>query len=201
MASILVICTGNVCRSPIAEGLLRAALERRYHDRAPEVSSAGTSGWEGTGAMPESIEAAGERGVDISGHVARRLTRGHVLDADLVVAMAEEHRDAVARALPEAAGRTFTLKELVRLLEALPPPAAPLRVGDFFDRVAQADALRRAGFVGNPHDEDIVDPLGLPLESFRAIAWELDEWTARLADSLYGAAPAAAAAGIDEDER
>jgi hypothetical protein len=61
--------------------------------------------------------------------------------------------------------------------------------------------VRRGGFAGNPHDEDIVDPLGLPLESFRAIAWELDEWTARLAQSLYGSAPAAAAAGLDEEGR
>ncbi|MGZ8625275.1 MAG: arsenate reductase/protein-tyrosine-phosphatase family protein, partial [Actinomycetota bacterium] len=47
MASILVVCTGNVCRSPVAEGLLRAALERRFGERAPVVASAGTAGWEG----------------------------------------------------------------------------------------------------------------------------------------------------------
>jgi low molecular weight protein-tyrosine phosphatase len=201
MPSILVICTGNICRSPMAEGFLRTALRRRFGDRAPTVASAGTTGWEGSGAMPESVEAAGERGVDISGHVARRLTRGDVFDADVVVAMAAEHREAVSRAMPEAADRTFTLKELVRLLEALPPPTAPLGPDDLPDRLAQAEEVRRGGFGGNPHDEDIVDPLGLPLESFRAIAWELDEWTARLAQSLYGSAPAAAAAGLDEEGR
>jgi protein-tyrosine phosphatase len=190
MPSILVICTGNICRSPMAEGFLRATLRRRFGDRAPTVASAGTTGWEGSGAMPESVEAAGERGI-----------RGDVFDADVVVAMAAEHRDAVSRAMPEAAARTFTLKELVRLLEALPPPTRPLVPDDLPDRVAKADELRRGGFAGNPHDEDIVDPLGLPLESFRAIAWELDEWTARLAQSLYGSAPAAAAAGLDEEGR
>src|SRR5688500_221406 len=191
MPSILVICTGNVCRSPMAEGFLRTVLRRRLGDRAPSVASAGTSGWEGSGAMAESVEAAGERGVDISGHVARRLTRGDVYDADVVVAMAAEHRDAVSRAMPEAAGRTFTLKELVRLLEALPPPRHFV-ADDLSERVGEADELRRRGHAGNPHDEDIVDPLGLPLESFRAIAWELDEWTARLAQGLEGSAPAAA---------
>ena len=201
MPSILVICTGNICRSPMAEGFLRTALRRRFGDRAPTVASAGTTGWEGSGAMPESVEAAEERGVDISGHVARRLTRGDVFDADVVVAMAAEHREAVSRAMPEAADRTFTLKELVRLLEALPPPTGPLGPDDLPDRVAKAEEVRRGGFGGNPHDEDIVDPLGLPLESFRAIAWELDEWTARLAQSLYGSAPAAAAAGLDEEGR
>ena len=201
MPSILVICTGNICRSPMAEGFLRTTLRRRFGDRAPTVASAGTTGWEGSGAMPESVEAAEERGVDISGHVARRLTRGDVFDADVVVAMAAEHRDAVSRAMPEAADRTFTLKELVRLLEALSPPTRPLGPDDLPDRVAKAEDVRRGGFAGNPHDEDIVDPLGLPLESFRAIAWELDEWTARLAQSLYGSAPAAAAAGLDEEGR
>jgi protein-tyrosine phosphatase len=201
MPSILVICTGNICRSPMAEGFLRATLRRRFGDRAPTVASAGTTGWEGSGAMPESVEAAEERGVDISGHVARRLIRGDVFDADVVVAMAAEHRDAVSQAMPEAADRTFTLKELVRLLEALPPPTGPLGPGDLPDRVVEAAEVRRGGFAGNPHDEDIVDPLGLPLESFRAIAWELDEWTARLAQSLYGSAPAAAAAGLDEEGR
>lgn len=201
MPSILVICTGNVCRSPMAEGFLRATLRRRFGDLAPAVTSAGTSGWEGSGAMPESVDAAEERGVDISGHVARRLTRGDVFDSDVVIAMAAEHRDAVSRAMPEAAGRTFTLKELVRLLEALAPPTRPLAADDLSDRVAEAEEVRRGGYAGNPHDEDVVDPLGLPLESFRAIAWELDEWTARLAQSMYGSAPAAAAAGLDEEGR
>jgi protein-tyrosine phosphatase len=182
MSRILVVCTGNICRSPIAEGALRAALRRTLGDRAPDVESAGTSGWEGSPAMPESIEAAAERGIDISSHVARRLTRRHVLEADAVVAMASEHRDAVIRAMPEAAGRTFTLKELVRLVEALPP--ALDEGADLAQRVGAADELRRSGFGGNPHDEDIVDPLGLPLASFRAVAWEIDEWSTRLAERL-----------------
>src|SRR5436190_12345923 len=146
MAFILVVCTGNVCRSPIAEGALRAALRRMLGTRAPDVASAGTSGWEGSAAMPESIEAAAERGIDISGHVARRLTRGHVADADVVIAMAAEHRDAVARAMPEASSRAFTLKELVRLLEALPPPLDG--EADLDQRIAAAESLRRSGFPG-----------------------------------------------------
>jgi protein-tyrosine phosphatase len=203
MASVLVVCTGNVCRSPIAEGFLRTALRRRAGADAPDVSSGGTAGWEGASAMPEAVRAAAERGVDIGGHVARRLTRGHVVDADLVVCMAAEHRDAVQHAMPEAADKTFTLKELVRLLEASGQDRAasyahPDLIAAGVDRAAE---LRRGGFSGNPYDEDVVDPLGLPLESYRAIAWELDEWTSRLAKALLGDAPAAATAGADEDER
>ena len=73
MSEILVVCTGNICRSPMAEGFLRAALVERLGEAAPVVTSAGTAGWDGSGAMDESIRAAQERGVDIRAHLARRL--------------------------------------------------------------------------------------------------------------------------------
>ena len=195
MARVLVVCTGNVCRSPIAEGLLRAAFVERLGDGAPEVTSAGTMGWEGSGADPNSIAAAAERGVDISGHVARALSTAGLASADLVLAMSSEHALAVVRGAPEAASSTFTLKELVRLLEALPEPAAGQ---DLRARLAAADALRTGGFEGNPHDLDVADPLGMPLQAFRAVAWELEEWCGRLADGLVGRAPARA--GLAEGE-
>jgi protein-tyrosine phosphatase len=187
MSSILVVCTGNVCRSPMAEGFLRTALERRLGTDTPAVRSAGTAGWDGSGAMPESIEAARERGVEIGGHVARRLEPPMVEQADLLVCMAAEHRDAIASWFPAAADRTFTLKELARLLEHLGPlePVA----ADPLARVAAADEARRSGFRGNPLDEDVVDPLGMPLDSYRAIAWELDEWCDRVAEGLAGPVP------------
>ncbi len=185
MARVLIVCTGNVCRSPIAEGLLRAAFVERLGAEVPEVVSAGTMGWEGSGADPSSIEAAAERGVDISAHVACALKAFEIRETDLVIGMASEHKDAVARMEPEAVPRTFTLKELVRLLDALPEPGD----GPMSDRVEAADELRRGGFAGAPGDLDVVDPLGMPAESFRAVAWELDELCARLADGLVGPAP------------
>jgi protein-tyrosine phosphatase len=191
MASILVVCTGNVCRSPIAEGMLRAALVRRVGDDAPDVRSAGTIGWEGTGAMPESIEAAAERGLDISSHIARRLVPAFLDHADLIIAMAQEHREEIDRAHPKVSERTFTLKELTRLVEGLPEPSDR----DLAVRVQAAASLRSTGFEGNELDEDISDPLGLPLESYRAIAWELDAWIERLADGLFGPVPAPTRAG------
>jgi protein-tyrosine phosphatase len=204
MASILVVCTGNICRSPMAEAFLRRALVRKLGARAPEVASAGTVGWEGSGPMPEAIDAAAERDLDISDHVARRLSASMVQNADLVIAMAGEHRDAAADLAPEAARRTFTLKELVRLLESvdrLEPAGRSRSDGDagaddddvaseLGFRVAQAEAARGRGADANPWDQDVVDPLGLPLDTYRAVAWELEGWSARLVDRLFGGVPA-----------
>ena len=199
MASVLVVCTGNICRSPLAVGFLRAALASRLGSGAPSVYSAGTFGWSGSEAMPESVEAGAERGVDISDHRARRLTAGDIRGADLVLGAAAEHCDAVVAEVPEAAGRTLTLKELVRLLNALPAAAGSGEPGDLLiRRVSEADSLRRSGFAGNSADEDVSDPMGLPLETFRAIAWELEEWCLRLVDGLFGKTPAHAASGTEE---
>jgi len=190
MTAVIVVCTGNVCRSPIAEGLLRRATEHRPIGAPITVSSAGTAGWEGSPATPEAVEAAAERGVDISGHIATRLRPGMAAGADLVLCMAREHRDLIARDEPDAASRAFTLKELVRLLEdgarAAATPAA---------RIAAA-ARARAGAPPTPNpDEDIADPLGLPLDGYRAIASELDDWIDRLVPALFDPAPAALVAG------
>lgn len=189
MASILVVCTGNVCRSPIAEAALRAKLAARFGERAPDVSSAGIAGWEGSAAVPETVQAAAERGLDAASHVARVLTPSMLAQADLVVCMAAEHREAIRALAPQAAVRTFTLKELVRLLEHLPPAVA----GDpdaLAARVTEAAAARTAGADTNPYDQDVADPLGHSLENFRAVAWEIDEHVKRLVAGLYGPAPA-----------
>lgn len=147
-------------------------------------------GWEGSRADPRSIHAALERGTDISGHVARVLTTRDVERADLVIGMAPEHRVAAVHAAPAAAGKVFTLKQLVRLLEALPASPGEGPDGTISARVEEADALRETGAEGGHDDEEIADPLGMPLEAFRAMAEELDTWCGRLVDGLLGRAPA-----------
>ena len=62
----------------------------------------------------------------------------------------------------------------------MPAPGDRLRA-----RVAQAADLRRSGFQGNPHDEDVADPIGMPQQTYDAVAWEIDEWCGRLVEALF----------------
>ena len=195
MARVLLLCTGNICRSPIAEGFLRQMLADRGIGGV-EVESAGVSGLDGYPAMPEAVTALIERHVDISPHLARRLERRMAESADLVVTMSSSHREALVRMAPAAAGRTFTLKELVHLLgqreDASPRGGPGDRIGA---AAAAADNLRRAGAADDLVDEDIPDPLGLGQEAFRAVAWQIEVLTERLVEELFGPAEDGSASG------
>lgn len=164
-------------------------MQARFGASAPSVASAGIAGWEGSGADPNSVAAAEEVGIDISAHRGRRLRRPDVEGSLLVLAMAAAHAESVVRSVPEAAAITFTLKELVRLLEAAAPPTVVDQDVSraLADRVETANALRASGFEGNPYDDDIADPLGLPIEAFRAMTWEIGGWVLRLDEALFGA--------------
>ena len=100
--NILMVCTGNICRSPMAEGLLRQLLDRKSGVPRARIVSAGTYGLDGEPAAPFAIQAASEMGVDITGHRARSLDREMVLRADLILAMEPFHRDIILRALSAA---------------------------------------------------------------------------------------------------
>ncbi len=195
-----MVCTGNICRSPMAQGLLRSELEARSIADVT-VESAGISGWDGAAATPEAVEALGELGIDIATHTARRLNQTLIESADLVLAMAAEHRTAAGRLAPAAADRTFTLKELVYLLgeEPGPTPASEPEAGSVqLVAAVRLAAGRRAQLAPGFElmDEDIADPLGLGIESFRAAAWELDGLCRRLAASVFGPLPGGEAGGI-----
>lgn len=181
MATILVVCTGNICRSPTTASFLRRELGARLGPLAPEVRSAGTLGWDGNLPPPEAVAAGAELGIDLSSHRAAGLTERMVEEADLVLAMASEHRDAIVEVVPDARARTFTLKELIPLLEGLPPD------GDraLAPRVAAADALR-ASRPGQPEDLDVADPLGGSLDDYRRAAREIQDLVDRFVRAMWG---------------
>jgi protein-tyrosine phosphatase len=188
MGTVLLVCTGNICRSPMASGFLTALL-RDHGVEGVRVESCGVSGWEGSPATPEAVEAMRERGLDISRHVARKMTRGIIESADLIVGMASEHRDAVIRTARPAAERTFTLKELVHLLDSAGPlPRESSSEARLRSAAVRANAVRDAYPDRDLADEDVADPLGLGLESFRAVAWEIGGLCEGLVDTVFGAA-------------
>jgi protein-tyrosine-phosphatase len=105
---LLLVCTGNTCRSPLAEAILRRELEARGVTGVT-VSSAGTGAWDGVPASEGSYLVGLEHGLDLSNHRARLLTRELVEEADLILTMGRSH---VARAeVLGGAGRTQLLGE------------------------------------------------------------------------------------------
>ena len=112
MTRVLFVCTGNICRSPLAEALLRRELDQRGIDSA-EVSSAGTGAWDGTPASEGAFLVAFEHGLDLSAHRARLLTRDLIRDAELILTMSRHHRTRVRDLGGE--GRVFVLGEYVGL--------------------------------------------------------------------------------------
>ena len=92
---ILFVCTGNTCRSPIAEGLLREALAARGIDQVT-VASAGSGAWEGAPVSEGAYLVGLEHGLDLSEHRARLLSRDLVREADLVLTMSGHHLARVA---------------------------------------------------------------------------------------------------------
>lgn len=119
MTRVLLVCTGNICRSPLAEALLRRELERRGADGI-EVGSAGTGAWDGAPASEGAYLVGLEHGLDLSDHKARLLTREAVRDADLILTMSRHQRsraddlgaDGRALLLGEYAGLKGSMAEV-----------------------------------------------------------------------------------------
>jgi protein-tyrosine-phosphatase len=107
--TILFVCTGNTCRSPLAEVLARQALHARGAHAV--AASAGVAAVDDAPASPEAREVAREIGLDLDAHRARLLTRPMVLEAALVLVMGERQREFIRVLAPEAMDRVHTLVE------------------------------------------------------------------------------------------
>src|SRR5688500_365111 len=114
MKTVLFVCTGNVCRSPMAEGLFRHAMKSRGDYR---VFSAGVGAIDGQPPSPNAVRAMKEIGIDIGHQRSRMLTAELVNQADYIFGMTHSHVDSVILLYPHAAEKTFLLREFDETLD------------------------------------------------------------------------------------
>lgn len=165
-ARILVVCTGNVCRSPIMERYLARHLDQRWQGGGRMlVGSAGTSALVGSPMDARAAQMAGSIGLDTSGFVARALTVEAIAAADLVLTATRQHRGVVVSMYPKALRSCFAVRDFAAELADLAPEQGPIAgaagddAGSRVRRVVAVTAARR-GFTPPlaPADADVVDP-------------------------------------------
>ena len=164
---MLLVCTGNICRSALAERLGRAYLDEVLGPDAGVVQlvSAGVQAVVGSAMHPDSALVLRGLGGTPEGFVARQLIDDMAIDADLTLTMTRQHRRDVLRGAPRALSRTFTLCEAADLVELvgddinLPGRGLAERARNLVAELAAARSRRQSSA-----DDDIRDPIGQPAE-------------------------------------
>lgn len=112
MSTILLVCTGNLCRSPMAEGLLRQRLADEGLADRHRVFSAGVWAVDGHPASENAVAVMAERGIDIGDHVAHTINAGDVAEADLILVMSRDHARMIHNTWPQYDWKIHRLSEM-----------------------------------------------------------------------------------------
>ncbi|HHW03913.1 MAG TPA: low molecular weight protein arginine phosphatase [Thermoanaerobacterales bacterium] len=110
MKRVVFVCTGNTCRSSMAEALFKKILQEQGRERDIMVESCGIAAVEGMPASSNAVKVMKEEGIDISSHRARQLSE-EILKADLILTMTKNHKDYILNRFPNTKGRVFVLEE------------------------------------------------------------------------------------------
>jgi protein-tyrosine phosphatase len=179
MGGILHVCTGNLCRSPMAERLMLAGLQERYADLADTVviGSAGTSAPVGQPIHPLAGAELAKRGIDAEGFQARLIDLEVAERADLILTATRRHRDKIIAGFPSLLGRVFTWRELAWLVEDLRDTIVTgEHLTDRVRNLPRAAGLRRGYLRPPPPTEfDVLDPIGGTEQDFKQAAAEIDD--------------------------
>lgn len=185
---ILTVCTGNVCRSPVAERLLQAGLDQVLPGGF-EVRSAGTRALVGDPVQPLSADIIHTFGGTSEGFAARQLTGKVLRKVDLVLAMSSAHRGEVLQLDASLLKRTFTIREFARMLDVLqdreglgvqPGPGIQF-IGDRINAntdlwrslPARAASVRHLSLAPEATDNDVIDPYRRSADYYRQMEDEL----------------------------
>jgi len=159
--TILFVCTGNTCRSAMAEGMFKKMLEERTKGNSKiEVISAGISALPGISPTFEAISVMFEQGIDISQHYAQELQEELIKKADLILVMTNEHKEYIHEEFPFAQNKTFLLKKFT------------------INNKSESNQ-------NNDRNYEIIDPIGRKIEFYRIIARELKNNLEKILDKIF----------------
>ena len=153
MKTILLVCTANQCRSPMAEGLMRRKLEREGRADEIRAASAGVDALDGCRATENSIRAMAARGIDISGHCSRATTDRILQDAALILTMERAHANVLQALFPAHAERVHLLAQMAGLeSDVADPVGSPLenyrRTAQEIENLIELGYLRMMQLIG-----------------------------------------------------
>ena len=169
MQTILFVCTGNTCRSAMAEALFKHILANKGDEfKDIKIISAGIYAWEGDKASPGAVEVLKEKGIDVIEHSSTLLIPKLVEEADLVLTMTLNHKRAVLHMCPEAKEKAYTLKEYI------------LNDGD--KKLHESDT---SDISSEEINYDIRDPYGQSVDVYRESLKEIEEYLQKLIDKFF----------------